>query len=160
MAMETTLLIVKPDGVQRGLVGDIIGRFEAKGLQIVGLKMMTIPRTLAETHYEDHKGKKFYEGLVRFMTSSPVVVFALRGVNAIAIARKMMGSTFGPDAEPGTIRGDFGASRSFNLIHGSDGRAASEREIALFFRDGEIQDWEPAQIDWVYDRSEELTGGA
>ena len=160
MAIETTLLIIKPDGVQRGLIGRIISRFEEKGLQIAGMKMMTISRSLAETHYEAHKARPFYAGLVRFMTSSPVVVIAVRGVNAIAICRKLMGATFGPDAEPGTIRGDFGASRSFNLIHGSDGRAASEREIALFFRDGEIQDWEPAQIDWVYDRSEELTGGA
>jgi nucleoside-diphosphate kinase len=156
MAMETTLLIVKPDGVQRGLVGDIIGRFEAKGLQIVGLKMMTIPRTLAETHYEDHKGKKFYEGLVRFMTSSPVVVFALRGVNAIAIARKMMGSTFGPDAEPGTIRGDLGVSRSFNLIHGSDSTGAAERELGLFFKAGEILEWTPVGLNWTYDAAEEL----
>jgi len=156
MALETTLLIVKPDGVQRRLVGRILNRFEEKGLQLVGMKMMTIPRALAETHYEAHKEKKFYPGLVRFMTSSPVVVFAVRGVNAVFVCRKMMGATFGPDAELGTIRGDFGASRSYNLIHGSDSAAAAEREIGLFFKAGEIQEWTQCSFDWVYDRAEEL----
>jgi nucleoside-diphosphate kinase len=156
MPMETTLLIVKPDGVQRGLVGRILTRFEEKGLQLVGMKMMTIPRSLAETHYAAHKEKKFYPGLVRFMTSSPVVVFAVRGVDAIAISRKMMGATFGPNAEPGTIRGDFGASKSFNLIHGSDSTEAAQREIELFFEQGEVQEWSPAGLDWIYDRAEEL----
>jgi nucleoside-diphosphate kinase len=157
MSLETTLLIVKPDGVQRGLVGRIISRFEEKGLQLVGLKMMTISQELAATHYEAHKEKGFYEGLVRFMTSSPVAVFAVRGVGAIGICRKMMGATFGPDADPGTIRGDFGVSRSFNLIHGSDSPEAAERELGLFFKDGEIQEWAPAGLDWFYDRSEELS---
>ena len=154
--METTLLIVKPDGVQRGLVGEIVGRFEKKGLQLVGMKMMTISQELAATHYKDHKERPFYPGLVRFMTSSPVVAFAVRGVGAIGICRKMMGATFGPDAEPGTIRGDLGSSRSFNLIHGSDGPEAAERELGLFFADGEIQTWDPAGQAWVYDASEEL----
>lgn len=153
--METTLLIVKPDGVQRGLVGQIIGRFERKGLQIVGMKMMTISQELAATHYQDHQGKPFYDGLVRFMTSSAVVAFAVRGVGAIAICRKMMGATFGPDAEPGTIRGDFGCSRSFNLIHGSDSPEAAERELGLFFPEG-VTEWTPAALDWHYDASEEL----
>lgn len=154
MPMETTLLIVKPDGVQRGLVGRIVGRFEDKGLQLAGMKMMTIPRELAETHYSAHKEKKFYPGLVRFMTSSPVVVFAVRGVNAIAISRKLMGATFGPDAEPGTIRGDLGASRSYNLIHGSDSPEAARRELELFFKPGEVQEWTPAAQEWVYDKGE------
>ncbi len=156
MPLETTLLIVKPDGVQRGLVGRIITRLEEKGLQLAGLKMMRIPHELAERHYESHKAKKFYPGLVRFMTSSPVVVLAVRGVNAIAISRNLMGSTFGPDAAPGTIRGDFGASRSFNLIHGSDSPDAARRELELFFGAGEVVDWSPVNLDWVYDRSEEL----
>lgn len=156
MAMETTLLIVKPDGVQRGLVGRILTRFEEKGLQLVGLKLMTIPRELAERHYAAHKERKFYPGLVRFMTSSPVAVFAIRGLNAIAISRKMMGATFGPDAELGTIRGDFGVSRSYNLIHGSDSPAAAEHEIALFFKPGEVVDWTPASQEWMYDRADEL----
>jgi nucleoside-diphosphate kinase len=154
--METTLLIVKPDGVQRGLVGRILSRFEEKGLQLVGIKMMSIPRALAETHYEAHREKNFYPGLVRFMTSSPVVVFAVRGVNAIAVCRKMMGATFGPDAEPGTIRGDFGISRSYNLVHGSDSVESARRELDLFFQPGEIQEWSPSSIDWLYDRPEEL----
>ncbi|MEZ6196110.1 MAG: nucleoside-diphosphate kinase [Planctomycetota bacterium] len=154
--METTLLIVKPDGVQRGLVGRILSRFEEKGLQIVGLKMMTISQDLAATHYEAHKARPFYAGLVRFMTSSPVVVFAVRGNGAIAISRKMMGATFGSNAEPGTIRGDFGVSNSFNLIHGSDSPEAAERELGLFFGKGEVQDFEMGNLNWIYDASEEL----
>ncbi|MEX0876549.1 MAG: nucleoside-diphosphate kinase [Phycisphaerales bacterium] len=149
--METTLIILKPDAVQRGLTGKIISRFEEKGLAVVGMKMMTISKELAGTHYESHKGKPFYEGLVGFMTSSPVVVMAVRGVGAIAISRKMMGATFGSNAEPGTIRGDFGVSNSFNLIHGSDSTEAAEREIGLFFNDGDIQDLDRAIEGWVYD---------
>ncbi len=153
--METTLIIVKPDGVQRGLVGRIVTRFEEKGLQIAGLKMMRISNQLAATHYEPHKEKKFYPGLVRFMTSSPVVVMALRGIDAIAICRKMMGATFGSKAEPGTIRGDFGVSNSFNLIHGSDSPEAAARELKLFFEEKELLSWSPASIVWTYDTSEE-----
>src|SRR3954470_3906665 len=151
--MERTLIILKPDAVQRGLCGRIITRFEEKGLQIVALKLMRIPQQLAETHYESHKGKGFYPGLVKFMTSSPVVVMALEGKNAIAIARKMMGATFGSNAEPGTIRGDFGVSNSFNLIHGSDSPEAAQRELGLFFKSDELIDWTPASQAWVYDMS-------
>ena len=151
--MERTLIIFKPDAVQRGLCGQILTRFENKGLQIAGLKFMKIPRETAETHYAPHKGKGFYEGLVKFMTSSPVVVVALQGKNAIAIARKMMGATFGSNAEPGTIRGDFGVSNSFNLIHGSDAPESATKEIKLFFRDDELIDWMPAIQTWVYDMS-------
>lgn len=149
--MERTLIIFKPDAVQRGLSGEILTRFEKKGLQIVGMKLMKIPQTLAETHYEPHKGKGFYPGLVKFMTSSPVVVLALQGKDAIAIARKMMGATFGSKAEPGTIRGDFGVSNSFNLIHGSDSPEAATRELGLFFKPDELIDWNPASQGWVYD---------
>ena len=138
-------------------MGRIIGRFEEKGLQLVGMKMMTISQELATTHYEAHQEKPFYKGLVRFMTSSPVVVFAVRGVGAIAICRKLMGATFGPDAEPGTLRGDLGVSRSFNLIHGSDSPEAARREIELFFAEGELVEWNPAGLDWLYDRAEELS---
>ncbi|MFN5957813.1 MAG: nucleoside-diphosphate kinase, partial [Planctomyces sp.] len=134
--METTLIIFKPDAVQRGLCGKILSRFEDKGLQVVGMKLMQIPLSLAETHYEAHKSKPFYAGLVRFMTSSPVVVLALRGNGAITIARNMMGATFGSKANPGTIRGDFGVSNSYNLIHGSDSPEAAERELKLFFAPG------------------------
>ena len=156
MTMETTLLIIKPDGVQRGLCGQIISRFETKGLQIVGMKMMTIPEELAHRHYAAHKERPFFNGLVRFMTSSPVVVFALRGVGAIEICRRMMGATFGSKAEPGTIRGDFGVSNSFNLIHGSDSPEAAETELKLFFNEGEIQTYDQGNLNWIYDASEEL----
>ena len=149
--MERTLIILKPDAVQRGLVGQIVTRFEQKGLQIAGLKFMKIPAATAEQHYAPHKGKPFYEGLVRFMTSSPVVVIALAGKDAIAISRKMMGATFGSKAEPGTIRGDFGVSNSFNLIHGSDSPEAAQKELGLFFGPGELQDWTPTIQSWVYD---------
>jgi len=149
--MERTLIIFKPDAVQRGLCGQILTRFENKGLQIAGLKFMAIPRQIAETHYAPHKGKGFYEGLVKFMTSSPVAVVALQGKNAIAIARKMMGATFGSNAEPGTIRGDFGVSNSFNLIHGSDSPEAAAKELKLFFRDDELVDWTPTIQSWIYD---------
>ena len=151
MPLETTLIILKPDAVQRALAGRIISRIEDKGLQIVGLKMMTISRDLAARHYEAHQARPFYAGLVRFMTSSPVMVMAVRGVGAIAICRKLMGATFGPDAEAGTIRGDLGSSRSFNLIHGSDSPEAATRELDLFFAPGEIQDWTPAGLDWISD---------
>lgn len=151
--MEQTLIIFKPDAVQRGLCGEILARFEKKGLQVVGMKFMKIPPQLAETHYEPHKGKPFYAGLVRFMTSSPVVVLALKGKDAIAIARKMMGATFGSKAEPGTIRGDYGVSNSFNLIHGSDSAESALRELGLFFKSEELIDWTPASQGWVYDLS-------
>lgn len=153
--METTLIILKPDAVQRGLMGRIIGRFEDKGLQIVGCKLMQISQELAARHYEAHKERPFYPGLVKFMTSSPVLVMAVRGVGAIAICRKMMGATFGSKAEPGTIRGDFGVSNSFNLIHGSDSPEAAEREIGLFFADGGVLTIHRAIEGWVYD----LSGG-
>jgi nucleoside-diphosphate kinase len=151
--METTLIILKPDAVQRGLCGRIISRFEDKGLQLVGAKLMKISQNLAARHYEAHREKPFYEGLVRFMTSSPVLVLAVRGKGAIAISRKMMGATFGSNAEPGTIRGDFGVSNSFNLIHGSDSPEAAGRELELFFSEGEILDFERANDQWVYDMS-------
>ena len=151
--MERSLIILKPDAVQRGLVGEIITRFEKKGLQIVGTKLMKISTQLAETHYEPHKGKPFYAGLVKFMTSSPVLVLALQGKDVINISRKMMGKTFGSQAEPGTIRGDFGVSNSFNLIHGSDSPESATRELGLFFKPEELQDWTPVSQGWVYDLS-------
>jgi nucleoside-diphosphate kinase len=149
--MERTLIILKPDAVQRGLIGEIITRFEKKGIVVVGAKFTRIPQGTAETHYAPHKGKPFYEGLVRFMTSSPVLVLALEGKDVIAVSRKMMGATFGSKAEPGTIRGDFGVSNSFNLIHGSDSPEASDKELKLFFKPEELIDWKPAAQGWVYD---------
>ncbi len=151
--METTLIILKPDAVQRGLMGRIISRFEEKGLQIVGAKLMQISQELAATHYKDHQGKPFYAGLVRFMTSAPVLVLAVRGVGAITISRSMMGATFGSKAAAGSIRGDFGVSNSFNLIHGSDSPEAAARELGLFFRAGEVLDYNRAIDTWVYDCS-------
>jgi len=149
--METTLIIFKPDAVQRGLCGRILARFEDKGLQVVGMKFMQIPRATAETHYAPHKERPFYAGLVTFMTSSPVIVLALRGNNAITIARNLMGATFGSKANPGTIRGDFGVSNSFNLIHGSDSPEAAEKELGLFFAKGELVNWRRAGDQWIYD---------
>jgi nucleoside-diphosphate kinase len=149
--MEKTLIILKPDAVQRGFIGEIITRFEKKGLALVGLKLMKIPAATAEQHYAPHKGKPFYDGLVRFMTSSPVVVLALAGKDAIVIARKMMGATFGSKAEPGTIRGDFGVSNAYNLIHGSDSPEAAAKELGLFFKPEELLDWKPTIQEWVYD---------
>ena len=151
--MERTLILFKPDAVQRGLMGRIVSRFEDKGLQVVGCKLMQISQDLAATHYEAHKARPFYAGLVQFMTSSPVLVLAIRGKGAIAISRKMMGATFGSNAEAGTIRGDFGVSNSFNLIHGSDSPEAAERELGLFFAYGEVLEYNRPNDAWVYDMS-------
>ncbi len=154
-SLPVTLLILKPDAVQRRLVGRLVTRLEDKGLQIAGLKMMRIDRQLATTHYEAHAKKPFFGALIRYITSGPVVVMAVRGKNVIAVTRKMMGATFGSNAEPGTIRGDFAVSDSFNLIHGSDSPEAAAREIALYFRPDEIQGDPLSGFDWTYDLSEE-----
>lgn len=149
--MERTLIILKPDAVQRALVGKILSRFEEKGIQIVGMKMMMITEELAAKHYAPHQGKPFYENLVRFMTSSPVIVMALQGVNVIEVSRKMMGATFGFKAEPGTIRGDYGVSSSLNLIHGSDSPESAKNELALWFKPEELQTYDLANRVWTYD---------
>ncbi|MBK8098359.1 MAG: nucleoside-diphosphate kinase [Planctomycetes bacterium] len=153
--MERTLILLKPDAVQRGLCGKILSRFEEKGLKIVAMKLMKIAPELAAHHYEQHKERGFYAGLVKFMTSSPVLALVLEGIGAIKISRTMMGATFGADAAPGTIRGDFGVSRSYNLIHGSDSPEAAARELGLFFPEG-IVGWEHAAQTWIYDPVEEL----
>lgn len=152
--METTLVLIKPDGVQRRLVGRILSRFEEKGLQLVALKLATLPRSLLETHYEAHKERSFYPGLIQYMASSPVVAMALRGKNAVSVVRKMMGHTFGSKAEPGTIRGDYAISDGYNLVHGSDSVEAATRELALFFGEGGVQEWSAADFAWVYDSSD------
>lgn len=151
--MQRTLIILKPDSIQRGLIGQIINRFEQRGLQIIGLKMIQISNDLAHQHYAIHKSKPFYNGLIRFMTSGPVVVIALQGNNVIDVSRKMMGATFGFKAEPGTIRGDFGLSSSFNLIHGSDSPEAAAAELTRFFTPAELLEYTPATGNWVYDFS-------
>lgn len=152
--METTLILLKPDALQRGLVGRIIARFEDKGLQIVGCKMLRISPELAARHYEAHRDKPFYPGLVRFMTSAPVIALAVRGLGAVAVCRTMLGATFGSKADPGTIRGDFGVSNSYNLVHGSDSVETAARELALFFSPEELHPTTRAIDPWVYD----LTG--
>ncbi|MGZ6392009.1 MAG: nucleoside-diphosphate kinase [Ktedonobacterales bacterium] len=148
--MERTLIIVKPDGVQRGLVGPVLARFEARGLKFAGLKLMRISRELAERHYAEHLGKPFYEGLVLYITSSPVVVGVLEGPNAIAITRTMMGATNPANAAPGTIRGDYALTVSYNIIHGSDGPESAQREVGLFFTQDELLDYERASDRWVF----------
>jgi nucleoside-diphosphate kinase len=149
--VERTLVILKPDAVQRQLLGRIVTRFEEKGLQIVACKLMRISRDLGERHYAVHKGKPFYEPLLKYMTSGPVLVLVLQADGVIAQVRKLMGATFASNAEPGTIRGDFGcAPGTLNLIHGSDSPESAATEIKLFFRDDELTDYQLANHAWLY----------
>jgi nucleoside-diphosphate kinase len=138
MSIERTFAMVKPDGVRRGLVGDVVKRLESKGFRIVGMKLMHISRELAERHYGEHEGKPFYEGLVSFITSGPVVAMVVEGENAIAEWRKMMGATNPADAVPGTVRGDLALVIDENVVHGSDAPATAEREIQIFFERSEL----------------------
>jgi nucleoside-diphosphate kinase len=147
--MERTLLLIKPDGVQRGLVGRILSRFEDKGLKLAGLKIMRITPELAAQHYAPHVEKPFYPGLVQYMTSAPVVAAVIEGPRAIDTMRKLMGATFGWKAEPGTIRGDFSNSTSFNLVHGSDSPESAEKEIGLFFDPSEIAEYPRTLDTWL-----------
>jgi nucleoside-diphosphate kinase len=147
--VEQTLVILKPDCVQRRLMGRIIQRFEEKGLFIAAMKMIRISRELAEKHYAVHKDKPFYSSLIDYITSGPVVVMVVSGPNAIDVARKMMGKTFGSEAEPGTIRGDFGLSKTFNLIHGSDSPETAKSEIELYFLPEEILAYTPSDTIWL-----------
>jgi len=151
--MEQTLLIIKPDAIQRRLIGRILTRFEEKGFQIVAMKLARLDETIIRRHYGAHEGKPFYEPLVRYMSGQPVVLLVVRAKGAVAVARKMMGATFGADAAPGTIRGDFAVSNRFNLIHGSDSPEAAEKEIRLFFRPEELFDTPDSQEGWIYDLS-------
>jgi len=152
--MERTFCMIKPDGVQRRLVGRILSRFEDKGLRIVGLKLLHLSREQAERLYAIHKGKPFYDSLVRFVTSSPVVVMVIEGHQAVAVVRKLLGATFGFNAEPGTIRGDYGGSKGFNLIHGSDAVESAQREIPVFFQESELVRYEHADHVWVLEEPE------
>jgi nucleoside-diphosphate kinase len=138
MAVETTLVLVKPDGVRRGLAGEVISRLERRGYELRGARLLKIPRALAAEHYAEHKGKPFYPGLVSFITSGPVLALAVRGENAIAGVRDLMGATNPADALPGTMRGDLATELSENIVHGSDSKASAKRELALFFPDGTV----------------------
>lgn len=151
---ERTLIIIKPDGIQRHLAGRILSRFEQKGLQLVGAKFVLISEKLARQLYAAHKGKSFYEGLVKYISSAPVLVTVWQAEGVIEVVRKMMGATFGYDAQPGTIRGDFSCSRGYNLIHGSDSSESANREIPLFFGPDEIIDYELTDARWLYGRNE------
>ena len=149
--MERTLIIVKPEGVQRGLIGNVITRLELRGLKFVGLKLMHITPELAERHYGVHKGKPFYPGLVKHITSGPVVVGVVEGPEAISVERTTMGATNPAEAIPGTIRGDYALEIGFNIIHGSDGPETAVQEINLFFRSQELLSYELVTDQWVYE---------
>ena len=136
MAIETTLVLVKPDGVRRSLCGEVVARFERRGYELRGVRLLKVSKALAREHYAEHKGKPFYGELVDFITSGPVLAVAVRGENAIAGVRSMMGATHPADAAPGTIRGDLATELSENVVHGSDSKASARRELALFFVDG------------------------
>ncbi|RLG70428.1 MAG: nucleoside-diphosphate kinase [Candidatus Iainarchaeum archaeon] len=157
--LQKTLIILKPDAVKRGLIGKILARFEEKGIKIVAMKMVQLNKGILEKHYAEHKGKPFYEGLVSFMQSGPVVLAVLEGFNAIEVVRKMVGATNGREAEPGTIRGDYSMSQQNNLIHASADTSVAEREIKLFFKEDEILDYEANEhIVYAKDELKKLGG--
>ena len=146
--MERTLVLLKPDCVQRRLMGKIIDRFEQKGLNIVAMKMLRVTPDLAKQHYAEHVEKPFYPGLEEFITGAPVCAMVIQGLDAIQVVRNMLGATSGLKAEPGTIRGDFSSSRQMNLVHASDGPDAAKRETELYFKADELCDYEPTLISW------------
>ena len=150
MSNEVTYVMVKPDGVQRGLVGEIIQRFERKGLQLVGLKQVVPSEEIARKHYAVHSERPFFSGLIKFITSGPVVCMAWSGIDAIGVARNLIGSTNGREAVPGTIRGDFGMDIGYNMIHGSDASETAEFELGLWFSEG-LNEWTQDSISWIYE---------
>lgn len=149
--MERTFIMIKPDGVQRGLVGEVISRLERKGFTLVGMKLMAVSRKLAEEHYGVHRERPFFPGLVNFITSSPVVAMVWEGDNVIASARTLIGATNPISAAPGTIRGDYAVTIGRNLIHGSDALETAQQEIALWFNESELANWEPTTRGWLYE---------
>ncbi len=149
--MERTLIIIKPDAVQRGLTGEILKRFEARGLKVVAMKMMHADREIAQQHYAEHEGKGFYEGLVSYITSEPVVVLALEGKAAIKAARQSIGSTKPLEAAPGTIRGDFALEVGRNLVHGSDSPESAERELGIWFAESDFAPHTRPYESWLYE---------
>ena len=151
---ERTLIIIKPDAVQRHLAGEIIDRFEKKGLKLVAAKFVRITEDIARKLYAVHQGKPFFEELVKYLSSEPIFVMVWEAEGIVNMARRMMGATFGYDAEPGTIRGDFSSSRGYNLIHGSDSTKSAEQEIKLFFKSDEIVNYELTDANWLYGRND------
>ena len=151
MIMERTYLMVKPDGVQRGLCGEIVSRFEKKGLKLIAMKLMIIPKDVAENHYGEHKGKKFYDSLISYITSGPVLAMVWEGENAVSICRNMMGKTNPAESAPGTIRGDYGMVTGLNIIHGSDSVESAEREIRIFFKPEELVSYDRTADRWTYE---------
>ncbi len=149
MAIERTLVLCKPDALQRGLVGRILTRFERKGLKIAGLKMLRVDDELASKHYREHLEKPFYPRLRAFVASSPVVAMAIEGDNAVEVVRTLLGATDSQKAAPGTIRGDFGMNVTKNLVHGSDSLESAQREIPLFFGEGELHDYDMTAKEWL-----------
>jgi nucleoside-diphosphate kinase len=150
--MERTLVLIKPDAMQRGLAGAILARLEQRGLRIAALKLMHVDRALAERHYAEHAGKPFFEGLVSYITSCPIVAAVFEGTGAVEVVRATMGKTNPREASPGTIRGDFGLEIGRNLIHGSDSLESAAREVALFFQPAELHSYERAIDAWVFER--------
>ncbi|MBD3858653.1 nucleoside-diphosphate kinase [Bacillus sp. 28A-2] len=148
--MDKTFLMVKPDGVERQLIGEIVSRFEKKGLQLVGAKLMSIPKEVAETHYGEHKEKPFFGELVDFITSGPVFAMVWQGEQVVDVTRQIIGKTNPKEALPGTIRGDYGLTVGKNIIHGSDSPESAEREISLFFKQEELTNWDQTISSWVY----------
>jgi len=151
---DRTFLAIKPDGVQRNLVGEIISRLEKKGFTLVAMKLVQVSKEQAENHYGEHKGKPFFEGLVNFITSGPVVAMVWQGKGVVEASRKLIGVTKPLESAPGTIRGDFGIDVGRNIIHGSDSADSAKREIALWFHDNEIHGWKPTHNVHVYEKSE------
>ncbi|MGE3910847.1 MAG: nucleoside-diphosphate kinase [Chloroflexota bacterium] len=149
--MERTLVLIKPDGVQRGLVGPIISRFESRGLKIVGMKLMQVPTELAEKHYAEHQGKGFYNGLISYITSSAIVAMVLEGNNAIVAVRKTVGATKSFEAEAGSIRGDYALEVGRNLVHASDAPETAQREVALWFSESEQVSWSRDTDRWIFE---------
>lgn len=147
--MEKTLILIKPDAIQRQLVGTILKRFEDKGLKISGLKMMKVTEDMAKEHYKDLVDKPFFPSLSKFMTSHPIIAIAMEGVGAVSICRKMTGATFGMKADPGTIRGDYGISTSYNLIHSSEDKDAAQRELQIFFQENDFFSYDAAITKWI-----------
>jgi nucleoside-diphosphate kinase len=148
---ERTLILIKPDGVQRALVGKIVDRYEQRGLRIVGMKMLRVPRELAEQHYDVHRDKPFFAGLIEFITSGPLVAMCVEGPNAIAVCREINGATRPPQATPGSIRGDMALDTGHNLVHGSDSPETAAGEVALWFKPEELVDYERAVDAWILD---------